>query len=293
MNWQNIIEHIESTSGTPFKLQNARPLTGGDINSAYCLQGTDRSYFIKLNRADKVDMFIAEAAGLSEMAATDTVKVPAPLVQGQTSDHAFLVLEFIEFGTGNKTSQALLGQQLALLHQQRQPFFGWHRDNTIGSTPQPNQIEENWLTFLRRHRFQHQFNLAATKGYRGHLQTQGAQLCDQLEKFFDGYNPLPSLLHGDLWSGNAATNQQGNPIIYDPACYYGDREADLAMTELFGGFSQDFYAAYRDAYPLDPGYSTRKTLYNLYHILNHVNLFGSGYLSQAERMISSLLSEIK
>ncbi len=293
MNWSEIIEHIENTSGMSFSLVKARPLAGGDINSAYCLEGADRQYFVKFNRADKVEMFIAEEAGLTEIAASGTVKVPLPLVHGQTSEHAFLVLEFIEFGGSRKNSQALLGEQLALLHKQRRPYFGWHRDNTIGSTPQPNTKNNAWLPFLRANRFQHQLQLAAGKGYRGHLQTMGSQLCERLPGFFDGYAPQPSLLHGDLWGGNAATDTQGNPVIFDPACYYGDRETDLAMTELFGGFGQDFYASYRNAYPIDEGYSVRKTLYNLYHILNHLNLFGNAYLGQAENMMSRLLSEVK
>jgi fructosamine-3-kinase len=292
MNWQLILNQVKSATGSEFELQHARPLAGGDINSAYCLQGINQSYFVKLNRPEKADMFAAEAAGLSELAATHTVRIPTPIVHGKTSDHAFLVLEYIEFGSPSSVSQRQFGQQLALLHQQRQPYFGWHRDNTIGSTPQPNNQQTDWIEFWRSHRLQHQLRLAATKGYRGHLQSSGAQLCDKLAVFFDGYQPHPALVHGDLWGGNAATDAQGNPVMFDPACYYGDREADLAMTELFGGFGTDFYAAYKEAYPLDNGYSVRKTLYNLYHILNHLNLFGSGYLGQAETMILRLLSEI-
>lgn len=292
MNWQAMVEQIETATGTAFQLTNARPLAGGDINSAYCLQSQNRSYFAKLNRPETADMFAAEAESLIELANSKTVRVPAPVAHGSNGQHAFLVLEFIEFGSGGKTSQSLLGQHLALLHQQRQPFFGWHRDNTIGSTPQPNKRSEDWLEFWRIHRLQHQLHLAATKGYRGHLQTNGEQLCHRLREFFDSYQPHPSLLHGDLWGGNTAADQQGNPVIFDPACYYGDREADLAMTELFGGFSPDFYAAYRETYPLDPGYTVRKKLYNLYHILNHLNLFGRGYLTQVENLISTLLSEI-
>ena len=291
MNWQSIVEQIEATGAT-FKLVNVRPLVGGDINSAYCLQGTDKSYFIKLNRADTIAMFAAEAAGLTELAATRTVRIPTPVVHGKSAEHAFLVLEYIEFSTSSKTSDRQFGQQLALLHQQCQPYYGWHRSNTIGSTPQPNARNNDWIEFWRIQRLQHQLQLAAAKGYGGHLQTTGAQLCEKLASFFDGYQPQPSLLHGDLWGGNAAMDKQGNPVMFDPACYYGDKEADLAMTELFGGFSQDFYAAYRDTCPLDQGYTTRKTLYNLYHILNHLNLFGGGYLRQAENMTDSLLSEI-
>ncbi len=293
MNWQNIVEQIETATGSTFKLLNVRSLAGGDINSAYCLQGADnKSYFVKLNRADTIAMFAAEAAGLTDLADSRTVRVPSPVTYGKLPKHAFIVLEHIEFGSSSKASDRLFGQQLALLHQQRQPYFGWHQDNTIGSTSQPNTRHDDWLTFWRSQRLQHQLNLAATKGYRGHLQLSGTQLCDKLGLFFDGYSIQPALLHGDLWGGNAATDTQGNPVMFDPACYYGDREADLAMTELFGGFSQNFYAAYRETYPLDPGYTTRKVLYNLYHILNHLNLFGSGYLSQAETMMGKLLSEV-
>ncbi len=292
MTWQSIVEQIESTTGSTFKLVNARPLAGGDINSAYCLQGTDSSYFVKLNRTDTIAMFAAESAGLTELAATRTVRVPSPVVHGTSEEHAFLVQEYIEFGPSSRISDRLFGQQLALLHQQRQPYFGWHRDNTIGSTPQPNTRHDDWISFWRCQRLRHQLNLAAIKGYSGRLQTKGKQLCDKLALFFDGYQPQPALLHGDLWGGNAATDKHGNPVMFDPACYYGDREADLAMTELFGGFSQDFYAAYRETCPIDHGYTTRKTLYNLYHILNHLNLFGSGYQKQAENMIASLLSAV-
>ncbi len=292
MNWQLIVEHIEKATATPFKLQNTRSIGGGDINSAYCLQGVDKPYFVKLNHADKADMFAAEADGLAELAATNTLRIPKPIVHGVAVNQAFLVLEYIDFGSSSAASQRQFGQQLALLHLQPQPYFGWHRDNTIGSTPQPNAKNADWIEFWRTQRLQHQLDLAATKGYRGHLQTSGAQLSNKLDGFFDGYSPQPSLLHGDLWGGNAATDTGGNPVIFDPACYYGDREADLAMTELFGGFGSDFYAAYKDTYPISEGYGIRKTLYNLYHILNHLNLFGSGYLGQAENMILKLLSEV-
>jgi protein-ribulosamine 3-kinase len=293
MNWNPIVEEIESAIGFSFKFLNARPLAGGDINSAYCLQGIDQSYFVKLNTADTLAMFAAETAGLKELAATRTVRIPSPIVYGRTVVYAFLVLEYIELGASSKSSDRLLGQQLALLHQQRQPYFGWHRDNTIGSTPQPNNRKDHWIEFWRTQRLQPQLKLAEKNGYSGRLLTNGEQLCEKMPHFFKGYHPQPSLLHGDLWGGNVATDKQGCPVIFDPACYYGDKEADIAMTELFGGFSESFYAAYREVSPLDQGYATRKTLYNLYHILNHLNLFGSGYLRQAENMIDDLLSKIK
>ncbi|MFZ2172093.1 MAG: fructosamine kinase family protein [Methylococcaceae bacterium] len=292
MNWQAISEQIESATGQAFKRVSAHSLAGGDINSAFRLQAGDKSYFVKLNRADLVTMFDAEFAGLQELAKTQTIRVPAPVVCGQTAGHSFLVLEYVEFGCSNKASERLLGQQLAQLHQRQQPYFGWHRDNTIGSTLQLNSKSEDWLTFWREQRLELQLQLAAKNGYGGRLQASGERLCNDMAALFDSYLPQPSLLHGDLWAGNAAVDKQGRPVIFDPACYYGDRETDLAMTELFGGFGQDFYAAYQAVWPLDKGYAVRKSFYNVYHILNHLNLFGGGYLRQAESMMTLLLAEI-
>ena len=291
MNWKNISARIEAATGQAFKVLTASPLSGGDINAAFRLQGYDKSYFVKLNRTDLVTMFEAEFAGLQELARTQTIRVPAPVVCGQTTEHSFLVLENLEFGCSNNASDRLLGQQLAHMHQQRQPYFGWHRDNTIGSTLQINSQSDDWLTFWREQRLEFQLKLAADRGYSGRLQANGERLGSGLAVLFDNYRPQPSLLHGDLWAGNAAVDKQGHPVVFDPACYYGDREVDLVMTELFGGFSRDFYAAYQSVWPLDQGYGVRKTVYNLYHILNHLNLFGGSYLRQAESMIAMLLSE--
>jgi protein-ribulosamine 3-kinase len=292
MNWQIISEQIESATGQTFKVVSAHTLSGGDINSAFRLQGSDESYFVKLNRVDLAAMFEAEFAGLQNLANTQSVRVPLPVVCGKTAGHSFLVLEYLEFGCSNKASDRLLGQQLGLMHQQQQPYFGWHRDNTIGSTLQLNSQSDDWLSFWREQRLRFQLKLAANKGYGGILQADGERLCSDMAALFDNYLPQPSLLHGDLWAGNAAVDKLGCPVIFDPASYYGDREADLAMTELFGGFSRDFYAAYQAFWPLDHGYGVRKTFYNLYHILNHLNLFGGSYLRQAENMMAMLLSEI-
>jgi protein-ribulosamine 3-kinase len=293
MNWQAISEQIEAATGQPFKGVSAHALSGGDINSAFHLKGDSKSYFVKLNRADLAAMFEAEFAGLQDIARTKTVRVPAPVVCGKADGHSFLVLEHLEFGSSNKASDRLLGRQLALMHQQQQPYFGWHRDNTIGSTLQLNSQSNGWLAFWREQRLGFQLKLAEDKGYGGRLQANGERLYSDMAALFDNYLPLPSLLHGDLWAGNAGADKQGRPVIFDPACYFGDREADLAMTELFGGFSPDFYAAYQAVWPLNHGYGVRKTFYNLYHILNHLNLFGGGYLRQAESMMTMLLSEIR
>jgi protein-ribulosamine 3-kinase len=290
MNWQAIIQHIEDATGRPFKLVKSQPLSGGDINAAYRLQSDDRSFFVKLNSPHRLFMFEAEAAGLEAIEQARLVRVPGFIACGQASGQAFLVLEYIPLSGLNTHSAQLLGQQLARQHLIKQPYFGWHRDNTIGSTVQVNGRYDDWIKFWQEQRLGYQLKLAADKGYGGRLQTRGEKLCSNLEPLFSGYQPQPALVHGDLWGGNASADDLGHPVIYDPACYFGDRETDLAMTELFGGFGSAFYQAYQAVYPLDPGYARRKTLYNLYHILNHLNLFGQGYLHQAENMIDKLIS---
>jgi protein-ribulosamine 3-kinase len=292
VNWDIITKHIVAATGAAFTARTVQTLAGGDINAAFRLQDEHNSYFVKLNRPNLVAMFAAEFAGLQDLARTQTLRVPTPIVYGQSDTHCFLVLEYLELGRSSAASNRLLGQQLAYLHQQTQPYFGWHRDNTIGSTLQLNHQSHDWLKFWQEQRLGFQLQLAAKNGYGGRLQVSGERLCSELAALFTDYTPSPSLLHGDLWAGNAATDKNGSPVIFDPACYYGDREADLAMTELFGGFGSDFYAAYQEVWALHEGYRVRKSLYNLYHILNHLNLFGGGYLRQAENMIALLLAEI-
>ena len=288
--FKTIAEHISRATQIPFNITTTKPLSGGDINRAFLLQSDTQRYFVKLNCADLIDMFAAEFAGLNELAQTNTVKIPRPITFGQSAEASFIVLEYVELKRATSQSEKLFGQQLAQLHHQKQPYFGWQRDNTIGSTYQPNSRSQDWVTFWREQRLGFQLQLAEKKGYGGRLQSLGEKLCARLDDFFTDYSPQPSLLHGDLWGGNAAMDIENNPVMFDPACYYGDREADLAMTELFSGFGHDFYNAYNDVWQLDAGYKTRKTLYNLYHILNHVNLFGGGYASQAESMIQKLLA---
>ena len=288
----HICRHIGEVTGEDFALARKRPAQGGCINTAMVLEQDGRRYFVKMNQAARVAMFEAEAEGLNAIRNTGTVRAPAPVCWGRAGDSGYLVLEHLKLVSGGSASLQRLGRQLAEMHRATDARFGWHRDNTIGSTPQINTRTEDWVMFWRRHRLGMQLELAANQGYRGRLQQQGERLLEKLQEFFGSYEPLPSLLHGDLWGGNYAVDTEGNPVIYDPALYYGDREADLAMTELFGGFGGAFYAAYRAAWPLDPGYGSRKTLYNLYHVLNHLNLFGGGYLAQAESMIDRLLAEV-
>lgn len=284
---------IHAATGEPFAPRQTRPMAGGCINQALLLDDGQRQFFIKLNRADLADMFEAEAEGLAAIAATQTIRVPRPVCSGVTGGQTYLVLEYIGFGKCERQSAAALGQALAQMHRHTQPRFGWHRDNTIGSTPQRNDWQMDWTAFWRDQRLGFQLELAARQGQGRKLQTSGERLLSYLPALLQGHQPQGSLLHGDLWSGNYAFDEHGAPVIFDPAVYYGDREADLAMTELFGGFPADFHAAYREAWPVDTGYPIRKTLYNLYHILNHLNLFGGGYLAQAQRMLDNLLAECR
>jgi len=287
--WQAIAAAIGDADfdpGTP------RAVGGGCINTAYTLGSGDRRYFVKLNSADRRSMFEAEAAGLTEIANTDSIRVPRPLATGVAGGHSYLVLEYIAFGGHKSEGVRAAGHRLAAMHRTTRRSFGWDRDNTIGSTPQNNRPEASWIDFWAKHRLGFQLELAARNGYRGQLREQGQRLLEVLPALID-HDPMPSLLHGDLWGGNLGFDEGGDPVIFDPAVYYGDREADLAMTELFGGFGADFYAAYKDAWPIDTGYRTRKDLYNLYHILNHLNLFGSGYLGQAQRMLQRLLAAVR
>ncbi len=292
LDWQQISNKIELATNQPFSITRTHSISGGCINSAYILEGESQSFFTKLNQGELLGMFEAEFAGLEELSQSKTVKVPQPIICGISGDQAYIILEKIELGSGSEKSDVKFGQQLATLHQIKQIHYGWQQNNTIGSTVQINNSSNDWVSFWREHRLGFQLSLAEKNGYRGSLIRSGERLSESLGYFFSNYTPQPSLLHGDLWSGNASVTNNGEPIIYDPACYYGDREADIAMTELFGGFGSNFYAAYNESYPLDSDYSIRKTLYNLYHILNHLNLFGEGYLHQAENMIDSLLAEI-
>jgi fructosamine-3-kinase len=289
----SIVNDIATTTHTLLSGYTLSPIGGGSINSAYKLQTDEHAFFIKLNQPHLEPMFAAEAQGLQEMRTLNCLRIPEVICCGQADGHSYLVLEYIELNNLRGKAGQLLGKQLAQLHQHKQAYFGWHINNTIGSTPQYNTCEQSWLTFWKQHRLGAQLQMAAKNGFAGRLQNKGQQLLDNLHVFFADYHPSPALLHGDLWSGNAGSDAQGKPVLFDPACYYGDRETDLAMTELFAGFDPNFYASYLAEYPLEAGYQTRKILYNLYHIINHVNLFGGSYLSQAESMIDQLLAEIK
>lgn len=288
-----IAEHIKRTTGTLFTIDRHRALGGGCINRAVLLEGSGKRYFVKLNQSALVKMFRAEAEGLEAIKATQTLRVPTPVCWGTQSDNAYLALEYIEMSSPDVQCFMRLGANLAVLHQTKASQFGWHLDNTIGSTPQINTYTNDWVEFMREYRIGYQLQLAANNHLSNSTIEAAENLLARLEDFFGAYIPVPSLLHGDLWGGNFSGDHKGAPVVFDPAVYYGDREADLAMTELFGGFDRSFYTSYENTWALDEGYKVRKTLYNLYHVLNHFNLFGGGYAAQAQNMIHKLLAEVR
>lgn len=288
--WEVIAKTIGDAQGVSFHPRERTPVAGGSINGAWRLGDGRQNVFVKTNDAAQIAMFEAEAEGLVELAAADGLRVPRPVALGTTGEHAWLALEWITLqGRGD---WAAMGAGLAAIHQTTAGEHGWNRDNTIGSTPQPNPRTTDWPTFFAEHRLGCQLALAERSGAAGtDLLDAGRHLQQNLTALFSDYRPLPSLLHGDLWSGNVAFDAEQRPVIYDPAVYYGDRESDLAMTELFGRFPEAFYAAYDNAWPVDAGYAVRRDLYQLYHVLNHGNLFGGGYWGQAEKIVRRLITE--
>lgn len=286
--WSEITEHISRSTGQKFSSSDDfqhQSVGGGSINQAYLIGNKRRQYFVKINAASKVAMFEAEAIALTQMYATQTIRVPQPICWGVASTSAYIVMEWLELGSS--VNWELMAQNLAALHRiTSQTGFGWQQQNTIGSTPQINTWKQNWVEFLIQYRLGYQLQLARRRGFSPSVPEQ--ELFDAIPRFFHNYQPQPSMVHGDLWGGNAAFTRDREPVIFDPALYFGDREVDLAMTELFGGFPTQFYQAYDRAFPLDTGYKQRKTIYNLYHILNHFNLFGGSYGQQANRAIEQI-----
>ena len=303
--WDKIAAHISETTGETFSLDNRHSVSGGCINQGYSISSSSRTYFAKINQASQIAMFEAEALGLQQMRATQTIRVPEPICWGTEGNSAYIVLEWLDLGSrGGERAWEEMGRKLAAMHKYTTPTppllrggekpnstlfrggFGWDINNTIGSTMQINNWTANWAEFWAEHRIGYQLKLAKRRG--GHF-PQGERLLEMIPELLAGYEPQPSLVHGDLWGGNAGVTSAGEPVIFDPATYFGDREVDIAMTELFGGFPALFYRGYNQVWSLDGGYEGRKSLYNLYHILNHFNLFGGSYESQANQMINRVL----
>jgi fructosamine-3-kinase len=280
---------IHDATGKPFENFKATTAASGCINQTYRLEKDGRCFFLKLNADAPSAMFEAEQRALQAMAETQTIRVPQPIARGESGGIRFLVLEHLELSRGG-ASWAKLGEELANLHRHASPNsrHGWTESNFIGSTPQPNSWHDDWISFWREERLGHQLRLAADDGHRFN---NTERLLTGLDSLL-AHRPVPSLLHGDLWGGNIGFTNDGVPVIYDPASYYGDRETDLAMTRLFGALPSAFYDAYHAVYPLPSGHEIRRDLYNLYHVLNHAHLFGGHYAAQAQTMIDQLVIQI-
>ena len=286
--WQNLFSVLREHDINVSENDMPRPVGGGDISSAWQIRAEDRAVFLKTGPATVYDVFLAESEGLKELEKANAIRVPKVLGCVCSGKESLLALEWIEFELASSTTERALGTQLAGQHRFCAERFGWRRENTIGSTPQHNTWSDDWVSFLGDHRLGFQLELAVMNGFGRELQSEGQQLIDNLGYFFSDYWPEASLLHGDLWGGNWGSSN-GQPVIFDPAVYYGDRESDIAMTRLFGGFGNAFYEAYEEAWPMAAGSNERILLYQLYHVLNHLNIFGSSYLGRAQDLIRRLL----
>lgn len=278
--------------GPGVRIESAAYVSGGDINEARCLSLSDGTeVFVKTNTQANAPFFTAEAAGLRAIASTGAISTPALLACGvdRRRGISFLMLEMVRSGRRASDFWEVFGRELAALHRADTGAFvpagrfGFPEDNFIGASPQRNDSRETWVDFFRDCRLIPQMEMAGRYFDSSH-RADFRRLLDRLPDLLPEPK-APSLLHGDLWSGNFITGTDGRAWLIDPAVYVGHAEADLAMTELFGGFSASFYAAYRELSPLDPGYRERRDLYNLYHLLNHLNLFGAGYLSSVMEIV--------
>ncbi len=278
-----IESHIGST------ITGMQALSGGCISDAYNItMQSGENYFLKLDNHSNTDMFIKEAHGLKELKNSNTVRIPEVILY----DNSFILTELIQTGKRSKSFFVEFGAQFARMHKYHNEHFGFYEDNYIGSNPQINQAgkneKRNWINFYFNKRILFQYKLAEKNGHATGEMKKGIALLEKMiEDILAGSLEEPSLLHGDLWSGNFMVDENGEPCLIDPAVYYGHREADLAMTKLFGGFDSDFYAAYNEEFPLPDGYRYRENIYKLYHLLNHLNLFGGSYYTQSISIINS------
>ena len=293
--YTSLASAFASLFGTSVSITQTDRVSGGDINKAYALTlNTGDHIFMKANAKENASFFTAEATGLSAIASTGTIDTPRILCtgtdDGEQVGYSFLLLDYIESGKKRADYWETFARELAAMHNaDTKAFvnggkFGFSQSNYIGARPQTNTPAENWVSFFREQRLAPQFK-AADSNFTSNDRTLITKLLDHLEDFL-AEPEKPSLLHGDLWSGNVFCGKNGKALLIDPAAYVGHKEADIAMTELFGGFPQSFYDAYREVNPLQDGYEERRDLYNLYHLLNHLNMFGQNYLDPVKSIVA-------
>ena len=282
-----ILQQIESTLS--IKILNVDPVTGGSINQTYSLQSEKGKYFIKINAKDKYPgMFEAEAKGLNLIRATNTIDVPDVIINEYYGADSYLLLKWIDTKVPDAYNAAETGIRLAQMHKSTSGSFGLNHDNYMGSIPQSNKIHDTWSSFFIEERLQPMVKIAFNKRLLNNADTANFEL---LYKKLPGLftEEAPSLIHGDLWSGNYMISTNSKPFLIDPAVTYGNREFDIAMTTLFGGFLKEFYTAYNYALPLNKGWEQRLNLWNLYPLLLHLNLFGTGYLSRVRKNLNQYI----
>lgn len=281
----NLLNEIETLLGERIVGRNSK--SGGCINNAEVVSTeSGKKYFLKSNFSHPADMFLKEANGLAELTKSSTIRIPNLIGVGKH----FILLENIESSSKIKNFYEDFGRKFADLHKFTNDNFGFFESNYIGSTPQINIASDseksNWAEFYFNKRILFQFKLAGRNGYSDERLRDGIKKLESIiHKIIGNEIESPSLLHGDLWSGNYIVDENGKACLIDPAVYYGNREADLAMTKLFSGFSPEFYSSYNEHFPLSDGHEFRENIYKLYHILNHLNLFGTSYYSQAVGLI--------
>lgn len=257
---------------------------GGCINNAARIQTTNRAYFLKWNNANEQKLFAKEAMGLEILRLKSHAKIPKVLGKGVQQGYAYLLLEWVEKGHANASFWEDFGYKLAKMHQNTSEAFGLEHANFIGRLPQSNKWHKEWVDFFVEERLSPQIKMA----FENHLIDKS--ILEKFEVLFNKFSDLipnekSSLLHGDLWSGNFIVDESANPVLIDPAVYYGHRETELAFTTLFGGFDTTFYEAYKHEYPLAHGFEDRIDIHNLYPLLVHVNLFGTSYLSGIQQTL--------
>lgn len=285
---KHIIETLSSHFNQPVQLQGQQQVFGGDINQTYRLQTNIGPFFLKLNDGELNDMFEKEFNGLQLLHETKTIKIPEPILHGKIENKIFLVTEFIEKGSASKTFWQTFAQQLASLHKHSNELFGLDDNNYIGSLHQSNTYSETWSGFYASQRILPFMQLAFSQNKCSKNDLANTEkLCSRFVEIFPVEQP--ALIHGDLWGGNFMAGNKGEPVIFDPAVYYGNREMDIAMSLLFGGFSSSFYNYYREVFPLQPGWKERINLCQLYPLLVHLILFGGHYYNSVIDIINSYI----
>jgi len=287
MNSNTLIAHIEelflNQKGVSIIIAELKSVSGGDINEAYHIKTSDKDLFIKLNKPDLFPgMFNAEMLGLKLLHELSDFVIPKPLFSGKTPECDFLIMDWVDLTSHGDWKK--FGKTLAEMHLRTHEKFGLNHQNYIGSLQQDNTFEQTWSEFYTNRRL----NPLCKKAYdNGQIDAPMLKAFEKLYQRLDEIYPIesPSLLHGDLWSGNRAFTSDNIPCIYDPAVYYGHREMDLAMTKLFGGFPDEMYQAYQQSYPLESGWKNRIPIGQLFPLLVHVILFGGGYINQVRSIV--------